>query len=522
MSEDSVVDHSDIESALESIGLSAALILGATFVSQGLGFFTRITMARYLPVEGYGDVVIGISLLNLLGIVALSGLPQALSRFIPQEETAGGRREIVVPAYQIVVGFSVVLAAVAFSTAGPVSRIVFGNENLKWVIQVFALVLPFYALFRLSIGGFQGYEQTKPQVLTDKALLPGVQLVGITVFALLGYGTAGIAFAYAVAFVLVASVALLIIYRLGQHSARDFITISGTHNYRKLLAFSVPLAASGAIDTIAKHSDLLLLGVFRDSGPVGIYEVSFRMSMFVVFFFTPAVGYLFQPLASRFHSDGEFGRMGQIFTVTTRWIVFATFPIFSLLFLFPSQSLGFFFGPEYGQGSQALSILSLGFMISTVPGLTGSFLVATGSSKELMYISIITAGLNVVLNIVFIPLYGILGAAIATMSATVFNNFAQSYTIYNQFGIHPFRQEHLIPTSMMGILLLLIKISPLPLNEIGFVDGCVFTAGLGISFLFAFLATRSIYSIEVQLIDSILEKVGVTGLASRYLGPFVR
>jgi len=522
MSGESAVDNSEIKGALGSISLSAILILGATFLSQGLGFITRITMARYLPVDGYGNVVLGISLLNLLGIVALSGLPQALSRYIPRKETDEERRRVVASAFHIVVGLSFVLAVATFLLAEPMSRAIFGNENLVWVFRVFAFVLPFYALFKLSIGGFRGYKRTKPQVLADKVLRPGFQLLGIVVFVTLGYDTAGIAFAYAVAFVLVAVVSVLFVYRLGDFSVQEIVGGGSISQYRELLAFSIPLAASGAITIIAKHSDLLILGMFRDSGLVGVYELAFRMSMFVVFFFSPAIGYLFQPLISKFDADDDLEKMDQLYTVTTRWIVVASFPIFALMVLFPEQTLTFFFGGEYSQGAFALSVLVLGFMLSRIPGLTSGFLTATGQTKILMYISVGTAVLNIAVNFALIPTYGILGAAIATASAKVLNNVTQSYVIARDFGIHPFKRDYVLPSAVMAMILLGIYLAPLSFEKFRFAEGLLVASGVGVVYLLILLMTRSIYTVEVQLIDSLFKKIGLSISASTILQPFIR
>jgi len=522
MSKEPAVDYSEIEAALGSIGLSAILILGATFLRQGIGFTTRITMARYLPVEGYGDVVLGISMMNLLGIITLAGLPAALSRYVPRKETNVERRDIVVSTFHIVGALSLVIATAAYLLAGPVSRFVFGTENLVWIFRIFAAVLPFYTMFRLSIGGFRGYEETLPQVVTDKILLPALQLAGIIVFVTLGYDTAGIAFAYAAAFLFVSATAMFYMFRLGEFSISDIATVKSPSRYRELLAFSLPLAASGAIGVITKNSDLIILGIFQSSAKVGVYEVVYRLAMFITFFISPAVGYLFQPLISRFDASDDHRKIDQLYTVTTRWIVIGTYPLFVLLLLFPDQTLLFFFGQEYTEGALALSILATGFMFSRLPGLTGNFLTATGKTKIVLYISTATAVLNVGANIILVPTYGLLGAAIATASARVFNNTVQSYLIVREFGVHPFKRDYLLPVSLMGLLCVSAFISPISFDKLTFVQGFIIASGMGLAALLILLLTRSIYKVEVNLIDTLLHRAGVPLSVSSVLQPFLR
>jgi len=521
MGKDTTVDQSEIKGALSSIGLSVILILGATFFSQGLGFITRITMARYLPIDGYGNVVLGISLLNLVGIAALAGLPQAISRYIPRKETQDERQIVISTSFQIVGTFSLVIALLILLLAEPIAKFVFNNSDLVWVFRIFAGILPFYALFKLSIGGFRGYEKTTPQVITDKALLPGLQLIGIAVFVTLGYNYAGIAFAYAVSFLLVSAVSIALIYRLGDFSVRTFFKINSGEQYRELLVFSIPLAASGAINTIAKHSDLVVLGIFLSSGPVGVYEISYRMALFVIFIFSPAVGYLLQPLLSRFDAAEDHKKMEQLYSVTTRWVVVASFPVFSLLLLFPEQTLSFFFREEYSRGALSLSILAVGFMASRLPGLTGTFLTATGKTKTILYISLATATINIGMNIILIPTLGIYGAAIATATAHIFNNTVQVYIMERKFGIHPFNRNYILPSIFMVGLFIGIYLSPIQLDRFTFQEGFVTAVGMGVAFLIFVLLTRSVYNVEAELAESLLHRVGISVPISRYLQPFI-
>ncbi|MFB6187851.1 MAG: flippase [Halobacteriaceae archaeon] len=484
MSSDGDIEYSEIQSALRSIGLSAALIFGATLLSQGLGFLTRVVMARYLPVDGYGNVVIGLSVLNLFGIAALVGMPNALSRYLPRQETTNERRSILVSTFQIVGVFSLTLAISVYLAADLLAILVFGDQGLVWIIRIFAGILPFYAMFRLSLGGFRGYEATYPRIILQNVLRPGLQLAGIVVFVLIGYGTTGIAFAYGIAF--------------------------------------VGVAASGAINMIAKHSDLIILGIYKPSSLVGIYDVTFKMAVFLPLLFTPALGYLFTPIMSRLDANTELQRMDELYTVMTRWLVVAAFPIFALLFMFPGQSLGFFFGANYQGGQTALRILLIGFMIGLLPGMTGNFLTAVGETKLLMFISTGTMLLNVVVNIVLIPSYGIVGAAIATASARTFNIIFQYYFIYRKYSVNPFDRKYIIPTILMTGLFVSLFLAPISFTTLNFIMAVPVAAGLGFVYIAFFLVTRSIYEVELLLVDELLKKIGVHISVSDYLQPFVR
>lgn len=516
------VATAEIQSALESIGRSAALIFAATLLSQGLGFLTRVVMARYLPVDGYGNVVIGLSILNLAGIAALVGMPATLSRYLPRKENVKEKNKTVATAFQIVGVFSLALAVGLYLLAEPVARYVFGNTDLIWIIRIFAGVIPFYAVFRLCLGGFRGYETTMPRVVTQNILRPGFQLVGIVLFVSIGLGTDGIAIAYGLGFILVAVIALALFYWTSEFSMGELLSRQSMTKYRKLLAFSVPLAASGATMIIAKQSDLILLGIFLPSDRVGTYEVAFRMAMFSYVLFTPAVGYLFQPIISRFDANDQYEKIDALYTVATRWIVLGSFPAIVLFILFPEQTISLFFGAEYVGGGLALQILVVGFTVALIPGLTANFLTSVGKSKVVFYVSTAAMIINIIGNIVLIPLYGILGAAVATASARSFNNLSALYIIHREYGVHPFDRKFVVPTGLMVLIMGLVVITPLPLERLTFAQGFVVAATFGLTYLILCFATRSIYKVELSMADALFQRFGIPIRVSDRFDIFVR
>jgi O-antigen/teichoic acid export membrane protein len=519
---DASIDSSEIQSALSSIGLSAALIFGATLLGQGLGFVTRVTMARYLPVDGYGNVTIGLAILNLFGIAALVGVPPTLSRYLPRQETAEERQYTITSGFQIVIILSVVIAIGICISSGAISKYIFGNDDLVWIIRIFASAMPFYAILRLCFGGFRGYETTYPRILTQNVLRPGLQFAGIIIFVSLGFGTIGIAIAYGSAFVVVAIVAVGLLLWLIEFSPKDILRFNSVDQYSKILSFSLPLAVSGAINIIAKQSDLIILGIFKTSAQVGIYEVSFRMAVFTYLLLIPAIGYLFQPIVSRFDANKDNAKISDIYTVVTRWIVVGSCPAFVLFFLFPEQTLGFFFGPEYMKGALALRILLIGFLISLIPGLTGSFLTSVGETQVIMYISVATVIINVLINVVLIPTFGILGAAIATASARSFNNVSQLYFIHTRYDVHPFDRKFLLPTIIMIVIFIGAMLIPLPYAQFTFLEGFIIATGISCMYLVVIFLTRSLYAVELELIDGLLTKLGFSITVSNYLEWFVR
>tara|TARA_B110000263_G_C15151284_1_gene437996 strand:- start:190 stop:834 length:645 start_codon:yes stop_codon:yes gene_type:complete len=130
--------------------------------------------------------------------------------------------------------------------------------------------------------------------------------------------------------------------------------------------------------------------------------------------------------------------MREMYSIVSKWIFIPTFPIFLALFFFPEVLIQFFFGNAYISGSVGLSILSIGFLFNAITGLNETTLLALGKTKYLLFNSTVAGILNIILNILLIPEYSFVGAAIATTVSYVCINLLNSMALYRMTGILPF------------------------------------------------------------------------------------
>jgi O-antigen/teichoic acid export membrane protein len=119
----------------------------------------------------------------------------------------------------------------------------------------------------------------------------------------------------------------------------------------------------------------------------------------------------------------------------TRWVFSLVFPTFLILILFSDKVLQILWGGEYTQASIALSVLAGGYLFDALAGRVGSFLNSTGHTRYILYNNVAALTLNLVLNIALIPIYGILGAAIATAASTILTNFLMFIEVWRKENV---------------------------------------------------------------------------------------
>jgi O-antigen/teichoic acid export membrane protein len=124
---------------------------------------------------------------------------------------------------------------------------------------------------------------------------------------------------------------------------------------------------------------------------------------------------------------------------STKMIFWTSVPLVTIFFIFPDFFLGLF-GEEFEteDAIKAFIFLSCGRLISSFSGSVGNILQMTGNQNIYALILFFGAILNIVLNLILIPKYGINGAAIASMSSLIVWNLSMIFVVKKKFGFYTF------------------------------------------------------------------------------------
>ena len=128
---------------------------------------------------------------------------------------------------------------------------------------------------------------------------------------------------------------------------------------------------------------------------------------------------------------------GLIFLESSRITFGVSVPILIILGFF-SEPILFLFGDNYIAAKNALLILLVGQLFNSVSGPAAIYLNMTGRQRVLNVILAFGLILNILLNIILIPMYGIEGAAFATSFSMAIWNIAAVVTIFSMDRVKTF------------------------------------------------------------------------------------
>lgn len=198
-----------------------------------------------------------------------------------------------------------------------------------------------------------------------------------------------------------------------------FKVINFKFYYKKLintLKFSLPMIPGLLSAFILNLSDRIFIERYFSLEDVAIYTLSYKLASIILLIcgaFTMAYNPFFYEKASSLDQKSakkELSKINNIYAIISMYLSVG-------LILFANNILDIFFDERYWSGNQIIPFIVVGSYFNLLTGLLNLMYNQQKKSLELMYIIIVGAIINIILNILFIPNYGIIGAAFSTFAS---------------------------------------------------------------------------------------------------------
>jgi O-antigen/teichoic acid export membrane protein len=405
-----------------------------------IALVAQILAARYLSVSDFGGITTGTALLDIGSIIGGLGLASGLTRYLPRVDDKE-KRSLATAAVVVTAVVSFALGATVTLNASSIAREVFGDSSVASSIRIFGAAIPFAALLNVSIGGIRGEKQSLYRVYVKNLVHPVARVVLVIFAVSYGFGQVGLASAYAIPYVASAVLALVLLHRSLPPSIISF----DIDLVKEVSSYSLPFTITGVSGFIYRSLDIFLILHFMGSFAVGIYGVAYAATSFMGMFST-AFNFLGAPVASELEHGGNIDQVMRVFRSVTRWLVIGSVCVLIPLGIFSADFISIIYQSKYASGGVALTILAIGFAVKNVLSVHGPILEALGHSKILSYNSVAAAAVNLILNIIFIPRYGIVGAAIATSLSFILRDSLAALQVRHFLDTTPISWEAIGPT----------------------------------------------------------------------------
>lgn len=404
--------------------------------SAAVAYLSQIVLARLMGSFEFGIFAYVWVWVIILGTVVTVGFNTSVMRFVPEYLE---RKEWALLNGFVASASGVALGVGAAAALAGIALIVFLGDSVEpWYVLPLVLALASLPSFALSdtkdgLGRARGWM--------DLALAPGyiVRPILILVFMVVAVAfgapataVTAVSAALAATWLVAAGQTLLIRRRMG----RDVPRVAAEYRLGIWTRVSVPLIIVDSFYLVMAHADVLILSLFAGPTDVAIYYAAVKTTSLVAFVYfsvTAACG----PKFSELEAAGRREEADALLARSVRWTFWPSLAATAAI-LAAGMPLLWLFGPEFTAGYPLMFILAVGLLARASTGPVEAMMNMTGLQDINAWVLVAAVGVNIGLNLLLIPVFGLVGASVATSTTMTVVAILQYAAARRLRGVHAF------------------------------------------------------------------------------------
>lgn len=376
-------------------------IVGGRLANKILAFVVGVFTARYLGPDNFGLINYAAAYTAFFASLCNLGINSIIIKDFSDNPDEEGKA----------LGTTLVLRAIssllsALMIIGVVS-IVDRDEPLTILVAALSSIGLLFQIFDVFNQWFQYQLKSKYYAVATVIAYIAASAYKI-VLLITGKSVAWFALATSVDYIVIA-IFLLLAYKKNNGPKLSF----SMSKAKQLLSASSSFIISGLMVSIYAYTDRLMLKQMLDEAAAGYYSLAFSLSTFWEFILIAVMDSMYPSIINAYNVDRErFDRKNrQLYAMVIYISLFASI----LICIFGRLIVEVLYGAEYLPTVQPLRIVVWYTTFSYLGAARNAWVVSENKQKYLKYLYVSAAAVNVVLNLVFIPLWGASGAALASL-----------------------------------------------------------------------------------------------------------
>lgn len=419
------------------------------FLGLVIGYFFSLIVTRELGAETWGVFSLCLAVVTLLGIISRLGYDSALLRF--NAELRKNRNYKLLTDFNyisLLISFAVGIAlSIAFYySSNFIATTIFNKQNLAEYFKIASFSLVPLSISYINSRALKGFKKIIKGTYIEYIPLYLYFLIAISYLIYFGYSITISQFLWifvVVSYIRVVQGCYWHIKEIGRFSDVNINRIK----IKRISKVALPLLLASSMLYFKGWLDTLMIGVFMSETDVGIYNIVLKLAN-IVSLPIVAINTIAAPKFAESYKNK--GKLQEIVSVSTKMIFLFTLPILVITIMF-SEEILYIFGNEFIVANNVLIIIAIGSFINAISGSVGYLLQMTGSHVAYQNITVIGSVITLVLNLIFIPVFGLMGAAITSLTVQIIWNGSMVIYIHKKYGIRtyyvPFLSETLMKKS---------------------------------------------------------------------------
>lgn len=399
-----------------------------------IGYVLQVLLARWMGSAGLGDYLFALSWAQLLPVFGSLGLTISSLKFLPiyNQKQDWALLQGVVRAFITItlIGTSLLAFALAiiFTFSPP--------QDITYLVILIGLVIaPVMALRDLIEEMLRGLGAVISAYIPSRILQPiFVLFIACLLMLLTGnISSTQATLALLISVILAVLIQLVVLFRTLPSSVYN---TKAKYDIPTWLSVALPLLLFKGAVVIKGRTDILMVGFLLGAESAGIYGAASKIASLAILILT-AVTAIVVPRYAPLYDKGDNEQLEKLARSAAR-LSFIGSAAFLFLLVVASGILLGLFGEEFLQGRSVLYLLGFAHLINASVGPVGYLLAMTDKQRIMSSVFIATTIANILLNFLLIPIFGIEGAALATILSQCIATFGSYWYTRKYLNLDPF------------------------------------------------------------------------------------
>lgn len=379
-------------------------------------FVLRIVLGKELGAEGLGVYTLAFAIYFFGMQFAAFGIGSALTKYVAEFlEDQDKIKKYVSSGMSSSIITGTIMGIVLFILAPFIALSFFHIPELEILIQLVALCYPFIAIQKAVIGTLNGFRRMHLYAFLN--IVQNVGVVAVSLGLVLGFkmGIFGAVIGFVGSTIIISLFSPVLI--------RDSLSLEQSSLWflpalRATTVFGFYVVLTNSISYFNTQVDSILIGFYLNPTEVGIYAVAILLSQ-IITLIPSAVQRVTAPATATLYGKGDLAGVREIIISTMKKSFFVSIVTAVFIAIIGQFLITFFFTVEFLPAYLPLLILLLGNIIFAPIMSVGATLSSIGKVHISFRVDAVCGVINVILNILLIPHFGIIGAALATTVSTI-------------------------------------------------------------------------------------------------------
>ncbi len=362
---------------------------------------------RYLSPSEFGQYCLLLITANIIIMIFSANLGSSLLRSYYDYKFDNDRNDLITTAFLITSGLSISLIIFGYLFSGIISKLILTTEKSHFLF-IMLLAGAFQVMNQIPLNVLRAKMQAKKFIISNISLTLLHIILVIFFLVFLNMKVSGLVFSFLIYSIL----SFLLFYAL---IFKNIWSNFNPSEFYKLFAFGLPLIPSGIAIFIMNSSGSFFLKYFTSLSQVGIYNIAYKFGMITQFLLVLPLAKTWNPIMLAV-KDKPFAN--KFYSKTLTYYVFAGILVLLSISIIAKELLIVFTNEQYVVGYKIVPLILLSyFFVGFGRVSSGVGINLKRKTKYDMYSFVIASILNLFLNYLLIPKFGIMGAAVATCLA---------------------------------------------------------------------------------------------------------